>query len=56
VSDITPQWSPDGRRIAYASGPNNKSQVYVINADGSRPRNLSHSRTFDASPIWVRRL
>jgi TolB protein len=56
VSDVTPRWSPDGRRIAYASGPRNKSQVYVVNADGSRTRNLSQSRTFDEAPIWVRRL
>ncbi len=32
---VTPVWSPDGRRLAYAHIESNDSQIYVINADGT---------------------
>jgi len=34
-SDVSPVWSPDGRRIAYASVPGNAYVLLVKNADGS---------------------
>ena len=35
-----PAWSPDGRRIAFASGRDGRSGIYVINADGTEQRLL----------------
>ncbi len=44
VSDDGPQWSPDGRRIAFLRGVRRggawKADLYVMNADGSEQRNL----------------
>ncbi len=48
-----PQWSPDGTLVAFASNRAGRtrgtasglSDVYVVNADGSNPRNLSR-------PLW----
>ena len=44
VSDDRPQWSPDGRRIAFLRGVRRggawKTDLYVMNADGSEQRNL----------------
>jgi TolB protein len=48
-----PQWSPDGTRLAYnlpsASG---KRDVWVVNADGSNPRNLTNGKGDNAEPVW----
>jgi TolB protein len=48
-------WSPDGTKIAYAvcSVRNYEScEIYVMNADGSNPINLSTSSASDRSPAW----
>jgi Tol biopolymer transport system component len=40
-----PIWSPDGRKIAFWSGPDgNGGAVYVMNADGSERRLLTRNR------------
>jgi dipeptidyl aminopeptidase/acylaminoacyl peptidase len=36
VTAMSAAWSPDGRRIAYATG----SQLYIIDRNGSQPRKL----------------
>lgn len=36
--DVDPTWSPDGGMLAFVRGVN----LYVVNADGSRPRALTH--------------
>lgn len=54
-SSYVPAWSPDGRRIAFASGFDwcPFRDIYVINIDGSRPRKLSYSdEDPDFFPIW----
>ena len=51
-----PAWSPNGRRIAYRDsrrGFNLNDEIYVMNADGSRRRNLTRSPlTNDWGPVW----
>lgn len=41
--DGWPVWSPDGKRIAYASGPGGKSptRIMLMDADGSNKRELT---------------
>ena len=34
-SDVSPNWSPDGRSIAFASNRDGNYEIYVMNADGS---------------------
>ncbi len=46
-----PVWSPDGQRIAYTSGEwsdpgRGSGDLYVMNADGSNPRNLTPGAPF----------
>ena len=39
--DIDPSWSPDGKRIAFASDRDGNWQIYVMNVDGTGPIRLS---------------
>jgi TolB protein len=46
-SKLSPAWSPDGRHSAFRFTPNpqdfDSSDIYVMNADGSGQRNLTHN-------------
>jgi Tol biopolymer transport system component len=57
--DQEPAWSPDGQHIAFSSNRAGRisghalaMDIFVMNADGSDPRNLTDSATFDTSPAW----
>lgn len=43
--DVGARWSPDGRRILFASSRDvhRETDLFVMNADGSRQRNLTHT-------------
>ena len=46
-------WSPDGRHIAYRRKfPPYRSQIFVANADGTHPRNISNDDAYDGWPSW----
>jgi Tol biopolymer transport system component len=45
-------WSPDSRQIAFISTRDNNEEVYVVNADGTGPRNLSRNPAMDDVPLW----
>ena len=63
---LTAVWSPDGTRIAFAGhkwlygaprkpGPccySSHSDIYVMNADGSGRRKLTHNARYNAEPAW----
>jgi len=53
-ADDDPAWSPDGKRIAFAShrdgGP--LGAIYVMNADGSEQTRLAGSAGYDGGPAW----
>ncbi len=48
----SPAWSPDGSGIAYTRGSGMTGEVYVMNADGSDPRNLTSHGALDYQPTW----
>ena len=53
--DTAPAWSPDGRRIAFASDrAGGEQEIYVMNADGSGVRRLTRTarHVIDATPAW----
>ena len=54
--DLDPAWSPDGRQIAFRSRRDGSSDIFVMGADGSRPRNLidDPKDSFDDefAPVW----
>lgn len=50
---LSPSWSPDDRKIVFASNQTGKFQIYVMNSDGSDPRRLTDDHGEDSSPEWA---
>ena len=57
--DSSPSWSPNGRRIAFMSMRDKKVknfiptyEIYVMDADGSNPQNLTNDLNDDRYPSW----
>ena len=53
-----PAWSPDRSLIAYSGSGDareedqNDLEIFVMRADGSEPRRLTHDDALDATPAW----
>lgn len=53
--DFGPVWSPDGRRIAFASdreGAPGLRDIHVMNADGSEVRRVTNGPGDNVDPAW----
>ena len=50
--DGSPQWSPDGSRIAFISDRSGKNQVWLMNPFGGEPVQLTASETDISSFAW----
>jgi Tol biopolymer transport system component/tRNA A-37 threonylcarbamoyl transferase component Bud32 len=51
--DGDPQFSPDGRRVAFVSERTGEHEIWLAEADGSRPRQLTHGPgIMQGSPRW----
>ena len=52
--DTEPAWSPDGRKIAFASrrGDGIDLDIFVMDADGSNVVRLTNARGDDTAPAW----
>ena len=45
-------WSPDGTGLAFSSGTNQVTQVYVATPDGSHARQITDSACLNIRPSW----
>jgi Tol biopolymer transport system component len=52
ADDRDPVWSPDGRRIVFASNRSGTYDLWVMNADGSSPAPITSSADDDRFPAW----
>lgn len=54
--DMTPEYSPDGTRIAFAANRASGTttfEIYVMNSDGSKPRLIYGDRAMSVGPAWA---
>lgn len=51
-SNEDPTWSPDGRLLAFSSTRDGRSQIYVMDADGSAPRRVADVPGASSTPHW----
>jgi TolB protein len=51
-TNYLPVFSPDGKQIAFMSGRDGNTEIYVMNADGSNVRRLTNNQAGESSPTW----
>jgi serine/threonine protein kinase len=53
-NDRVPRWSPDGKSIAFQSQRSGTWEIWLMDADGSHVRQLTHQRTAPGAvnPVW----
>ena len=56
ADDVSPAWSPDGKRIAFVSDRSNRNdhenEIYVVSSDGGDPVRITHNSVWDLEPDW----
>lgn len=50
---LDPAWSPDGKRIAFASKRQGTFDLYAMNVDGTGTRRLTRAKGDDVHPSWA---
>jgi TolB protein len=50
---VEPAWSPDGKLIAFASRRDGPTHIFVMRADGSHIRQVTHGKSDDDGPAWA---
>ena len=48
----SPVWSPDGEMLLFVSDAAGSEDIWLIDADGGTPRNLTASEFTDRDPAW----
>ncbi|HMJ21836.1 MAG TPA: hypothetical protein VK513_08000, partial [Terriglobales bacterium] len=55
MTGLQPQWSPDGKQIAFAANlPGKPSHIYIVSADGGALEEVSHGERDENVPAWSR--
>jgi TolB protein len=49
--NTTPNFTPDGKSILFASSPTGWSQIYMADLDGGNLRRISYSSSIDVHPV-----
>ncbi len=52
ANDRYPSWSPDGKKIVFASDRDFNSEIYIMNADGTNQTRLTRNSIDDNQPAW----
>lgn len=49
---FNPDWSPDGGKIAFESGPDRQLSIYTIDIDGKNLTQFTSNESNDEAPVW----
>ena len=50
--DTNPRWAPDGKRILFESNRSGTTQLWLTNADGAEPKQLTTLSTGASNGVW----
>jgi TolB protein len=50
--DGFPDWSPDGRHIAFSTDRDENFEIYTMRANGSDQTRLTFNEAFDFGSVW----
>ncbi len=50
--DVSPAWSPDGKRIAFVSNRGGYPQIYLMDAKGQGIQRLTYEGNYNTHPTW----
>jgi tricorn protease len=53
VRESNPQWSPDGKRIAFVSDHSGREEIWVCDEHGNSLKRLTNSDTQKGAPVWA---
>jgi TolB protein len=48
----SPAWSPDGKRIAFVRGANDRADIFVMSAHGTNQHRLTADGVYNNDPAW----
>ena len=49
---MSPSWSPDGKKLAYVSFENGRSQIFIQSLDGKYRQNVAKFKGINGAPAW----
>ncbi len=49
---MSPSWSPDGKKLAYVSFENGRSEIFIQSLDGSSRELIASFKGINSSPAW----
>lgn len=50
--DIFPRWSPDGKKIVFASDRSGNYEIWLMDAEGLEQKRLTDHPAYDSHPTW----
>ncbi len=53
VRESNPQWSPDGKRVAFVSDHSGREEIWVCDEHGGNLKRLTNSDTQKGAPVWA---
>jgi serine/threonine protein kinase len=52
LTTMIPNFSPDGKLVAYASGSGNTSNIYIMPAEGGPSQQITFMNSWNGGPVW----